>query len=611
MKITELLAPAKNKETAFAAIDCGADAIYIGAPSFGARHSACNSLNDIEEVVNYAHKFWVKVYVTVNTILKDSELDEAYKLIKELEKIGVDAVLIQDMGLLEKLIQAKIPDPCGNVGISNSGARKIQIHASTQCDNRDTEKIKFFKNIGLSRVVFARELSLDQIKKIHKEVPDIELEGFIHGALCVSYSGQCYLSHFIGGRSANRGECAQPCRKKYSIIDDKDNIIMDNVHALCLKDFNASNQIENMIDAGIYSFKIEGRLKDIGYVKNVVSYYRQELDKYSNKSSSGKTFFSFTPDIEKTFNRGYTEYFLNERTDCYNFISPKSRGKCIGKVTGSNINTCKSFYVETDIELSPQDGLCFINNGVLDGFLINKLYRQDKGFVIYPNRKIKIKDGTVLYRNLDIKFEQELLKPTKRQIGVNIEVKNNFIYLKDEDNISIELPIPSKELAKNQEKMNETFLRQFSKTGDSDFYIMDITLNSDIPFMPVSEINNLRRAVFDILIKKRIESYRREVQKPLNYAEYYKKELDYRANVFNKSAKDFYQKCGADVKEFCPEKSFPDRQIELMRTKHCIKYALNMCKSPVNLILQDETGVKYPLKFDCKNCEMAVLSPKK
>ena len=263
---TELLAPAKNKEIAFAAIDCGADAIYMGAYGFGARHNAANSLEDIKEVVDYAHKFKVKVFITVNTILKDSELGEALKLVENLNEIGVDAILIQDMGLLKRIIDKNIDIP---------------IHASTQCDNRDVRKIKFFKKIGLSRVVLARELSLNRIKEIHKEVPDIELEAFIHGALCVSYSGQCYLSQYIGGRSANRGECAQPCRKKYSVLNDKGEVIADGIYALCLKDFNAENCVKDMIQNGIYSFKIEGRLKDEAYVKNVVAYYRQILDKYS------------------------------------------------------------------------------------------------------------------------------------------------------------------------------------------------------------------------------------------------------------------------------------------------------------------------------------------
>ena len=608
MKKTELLAPAKNKETAFAAIDCGADAVYIGASGYGARRNAANSIEDIKEVVDYAHKFWAKVYVTVNTILDDIELDEAVRLINELDKIGVDAVLIQDMGLLEKIIQASVPSPCGRVGIFDSGVG-VSIHASTQCDNRDIEKVKFFKDIGLSRVVLAREISIEQINKIHKEVPDIELESFVHGALCVSYSGQCYLSQYIGGRSANRGECAQPCRKKYTILDDKNNIIKKDIYALCLKDFNASNQIKNMIDAGVFSFKIEGRLKDIGYVKNVVSYYRQELDKYSNKSSSGKSIYLFTPDVEKTFNRGYTEYFLNNLTDCYNFVSPKSMGKCINKKNKTCKQAGKAIYIETNEKLNAQDGLCFIRNDIMEGFLINKVEKHDKGYLIYPNKKINIKENTKLYRNLDTEFEKELLKPTKRQIGVKVFVDKNVINIIDEDNVETSVSISSNEPAKNQEKMNETFIRQFSKTGETNFYIEEIKIKTDVPFMPVSEINELRRSAFDALMQKRLELYKREGQKSLHYAKFYKKELDYRANIYNESAHKFYEQCGCSVKEYCPEKILPNRQIELMRTKHCIKYALNMCKAPINLFLQDEEGVKYPLKFDCKNCEMVVQSP--
>ena len=254
---TELLSPAKNKEVAIAAIDCGADAVYIGAYSFGARQNAGNSIEDIKTVVNYAHKFWVKVFVTVNTILTDSELDKAVELVKELDIIGVDGIIIQDMGLLNRIMDLNLLLP---------------IHISTQCDNRLKEKIEFWNNIGVKRVVLARELSLEQIKEIHSLYPKLELESFVHGALCVSYSGQCYLSQYIGGRSANRGECAQPCRKKYSVLNEKGKIIANNIHALCLKDFNTSDYIEKMIKAGIYSFKIEGRLKDENYVKNITAH---------------------------------------------------------------------------------------------------------------------------------------------------------------------------------------------------------------------------------------------------------------------------------------------------------------------------------------------------
>ena len=358
----ELLAPAKDKETAFAAIDCGADAIYIGAPRFGARKNVPNSLEDIKEVVDYAHKFWVKVFITMNTILTDSELEEAVKLAQKLSEIKVDALIIQDMGLLERLIELKLPTP---------------IHMSTQCDNYLPEKIKFFNNIGVSRVILARELSIEQIKKIHEENPSLELEAFIHGALCVSMSGKCYLSQAIGGRSANRGECAQPCRKKYTVATKDGKFIKEDFYALCLKDFNASECLEELINAGISSFKIEGRLKDVGYVKNIVTYYREKLGK---GSSSGKSTYNFTPNPEKSFNRGFTEYFLKERTNCYNQESPKSKGEYLGTVIEVKND---SFKIKTNKKINPQDGIYFNN----EGFAVNKVLN---GY-IYPNRKINIK----------------------------------------------------------------------------------------------------------------------------------------------------------------------------------------------------------------------------
>ena len=591
---TELLAPAKNKETAFAAIDCGADAVYIGANSFGARHNASNSLDDIKDVVDYAHKFWAKVYVTVNTILTDNELDKAVELVKELDKIRVDAVLIQDMGLLNKLMSLHLHLP---------------LHASTQCDNRTSEKVQFLKNIGLSRVVLARELSLDQIRKIHEENPDIELEAFVHGALCVSYSGQCYLSQYIGGRSANRGECAQPCRKSYRVKDDSGKEY-NYPYPLCLKDFNASHHIKEMIDSGVFSFKIEGRLKDIGYVKNVVSWYRQLLDKYSEKSSSGKSIYPFIPDVEKSFNRGFTDYFLTGRSECFSPYSPKSRGKCIGNVIRSDGNTILiDTGMDKNIEVSSQDGLCFEADNMLDGFLVNKAERVNNAILVTPNKQISIKKGTKIYRNLDVKFEKELLKPVKRKIDAVVNVYEDKIELIDEDSVSVSIPMPEGELAKNQQKMNETFLKQFSKTGDSDFYLNEINIKADVPFLPVGEINKLRREAFEKLMQKRLVSYKREEQKELKYSQISSFTPDYRANVHNREAKEFYSKCGAVVNEMSLETELPKRQVELMSTKHCIKYALNLCKSSKKLFLQDEKGVIYPLKFDCKNCEMVVLSP--
>ena len=585
MRLTELLSPAKDKETAIEAINAGADAIYMGASAFGARYSASNSIEDISEVVQYAHKFWAKVFVTVNTILTDEELNEAIELIKKLQEINVDAVIIQDMGLLKK--------------IQEDSSIKIPLHISTQCDNREKEKVSFFNKLGLSRVVLARELSLDKIKEIHEANPNLELEAFIHGALCVSYSGQCYLSQYIGGRSANRGECAQPCRKKYTVLTDKGEVIAKEVHALCLKDFNASKHIQKMIENGVFSFKIEGRLKDKGYVKNITAYYRELLDKYSKKISSGKVFLSFTPNPEKSFNRGFTDYFLEKRGECFNFDSPKSRGEYLGKVLDIK-KDC--FRIQTSKKINPQDGLTFGT----EGFLVNKV---ENGY-IYPNKNINISKGTEVYRNQDFEFEKELAKSSKRQIGLKIEAAD-IVKLTDEDGICVEIEFPTSEKAQNQQKMNDNFVKQFSKTGESDFYIENIEVSSDIPFMPVSTLNHLRREGFEKLMQKRLEEYKNQVQKEIKYCPYYKQKADYRANVHNESAKEFYELCGCKITEPSLETAVPQREIELMRTKHCIKYALNMCKSPKNLVLKDEFGKLYPLKFDCKNCEMAVLAERK
>ena len=353
MNKVELLAPAKNLETAIEAINCGADAVYIGATDFGARKNAPNSLDDIQKLVEYAHLFNVRVHVTVNTILTDDELNDAILLINNLYEIGVDAVIIQDMGLLKAAIEGKLPP--------------IELHMSTQCDNRTVEKVKFFDEVGVSRVILARELSLEQIKQICDSV-DCEIETFIHGALCVSYSGQCYLSYANGGRSANRGECAQPCRKRYSLVDGNGKVLFDDKYLLSLKDFNASESIKKLIDCGVKSFKIEGRLKDINYVKNVVAYYNNLINNYAERTSSGKVFIDFGPDLYKTFNRGYTDYFLNSRGQCFNFLSPKSKGEKLGKVRAVGKN-----YIEIDAKVYPQDGLCFVENGKMSGFLVNKV----------------------------------------------------------------------------------------------------------------------------------------------------------------------------------------------------------------------------------------------
>ena len=589
---TELLAPAKNIDIAKSAIDAGADAVYIGGPSFGARQRAGNCLEDIKELVEYAHKFYVKVMVTVNTIIKDSETEQVKSLINELYNIGVDSIIVQDTAILKWAIDGEIPP--------------IPLHISTQCNNRTEEKVNFFNRMGLSRVVLARELSLEQIEEIIRKNPEIEIETFVHGALCVSYSGQCYMSQFIGGRSANRGECAQPCRKKYSVVDERGKYLVKDRHVLSLKDFNTTKYLKDLVDIGVKSFKIEGRLKDENYVKNVVGYYRELLDKYSEKTSSGKIKSLFTPDINKTFNRGYTTYFLDGREKCFNFDTPKFIGEKVGVVDKIGKNW---FTVKKSIQFTPnpQDGLCFDKTGEV-GCLINRI----EGNNIYPNKMPKIKVGTEVYRNIDSVFEKSLIDAkTARKIAVELNFINNNethqIVLTDEDNNTVSVDIKEVEKANNEEKNRENFIKSFNKTGETIFCIENISFNTELPFIPVSQMNEYRRVALDLLLNERLKNYKREIQKPLKYVEYYEKEIDYRGNVYNSEAEEFYKICGAVVKEFAFEHKKPNRECEIMRTKHCIKYSLNMCKSPDKLFLVDEKGEKYKLHFDCKNCEMAIL----
>ena len=578
----ELLAPAQNKECAISAINYGADAIYIGAKSFGARSSAGNSLKDIQEVVDYAHKFYVRVYCTINTILDDYEILDAQKLIEALYKINVDGIIVQDMGIYEFALEGKLPP--------------IQLYASTQCNNKTLEKVEFFDKLGIERVILARELSLKEIEEICNNTT-CEIETFVHGALCVSYSGQCYLSYAIGGRSANRGECAQPCRKKYTLIDDKGNILAKDKHLLSLKDFNASEHVEKLAKIGVTSFKIEGRLKDENYIKNVVAYYRQKLDKIGEKTSSGKVFLDFEPNVSKSFNRGFTDYFLEGRQKIFNFDTPKSIGEKIGKIE----QVGKNYFVIKNNNLHAQDGLYFNETGCL----VNKV----EGNKIYPNKMFGIKEGLIIYRNSDVEFEKQLKNSkTKRQIAVNITVLEDKIEAIDEDNNKVSVLINSKEVANNKEKMKETLIHQLQKTGDSDFFCEKIGIKAtNIPFLPISQINSLRRELFDKLMQERIKNYPKLEQKPLKYTDFPEKEMDFRANVHNKFAKRFYEKCNCQITETSLERGLSVKDKPLMTTKHCLKYAFNLCKKPINLYLIDEKNQRYKLKFDCKNCQMQIF----
>jgi len=634
----ELLAPAKDKNCAIAAIDFGADAIYIGASSFGARKNAPNSFEDIEEIVRYAHKFNVKVYVTINTILIDDEILTAKKLVEDLYKIGVDAIIVQDMGLVTSLRDIELCVKTGDSHQSNlPQVMPLSLHASTQCDNRTVEKVKFLESVGFTRVILARELSIDQIKEIKKET-NVELETFIHGALCVSYSGQCYLSSLIGGRSANRGECAQPCRKKYSLVDEDGNFIAKDQYLLNLKDFNASNHLKSLAEAGVTSFKIEGRLKDENYVKNVVGYYRKLIDELAEenpilrKTSSGDIILDFEPKLEKSFNRGFTDYFLEKRGECYSFLSPKSMGEFIGKVIKISGNYFEVKFADTALETAAQDGLCFHVKGELSGCLVNRVEEVKEIEIpfnavdqtpnrtqrIYPNKIDGIAVGTEIYRNVDSEFEKILKNSkTSRKISADITFDKKNIKIVDQDNNSVEISYKFEEFAQNEEKMVENIQTQLKKSGESDFLINNVQINTDkIPFLPISKINELRRELLEKLTLERLKNYKQKSRPEMasESQNYPQKEIDYSANVLNQCAKKFYQDHGCEVTEMALESEGLGGGFwgnvkhgkKAMTTKHCLKYSFGMCNSNKELHLIDEKGKKYPLKFNCDKCEMEI-----
>lgn len=608
MKKIELLAPAKNLESGIAAINYGADAVYIGSPKFGARAAAGNSLEDIKALTEYAHKYYSKVYVTLNTILFDNELEEAQKIIHELYEIGADAVIIQDMGILEM----DLPP--------------IPLFASTQTNNYTADKVKFLEGVGIQRVILARELSLKQIKEI-KSQTNINLEFFVHGALCVSYSGQCYFSHAIDKGSANRGACAQACRAYYSLIDNDGNVLTKDKHLLSLKDLNLSNSIHDLLDAGISSFKIEGRLKDIDYVKNVTSYYRKKIDEALarkdglKKSSSGKIYFDFTADPEKTFNRGYTDYFVNKRNK--GIASPNTQ-KSIGKKIGivKSIPESKNFFIlESKEKLNNGDGICFFDNqGRLQGTQVNKTDNNK----IFPDNLRNIEVGTEIYRNFDISFTKQLASSrTERKIFAQISVeeteKGIAIQASDEDNNHVYFDQEiEKTPATNPEKAFENIKKQFSKSGDSIFKITEVkTEFGQALFFPMSELNNLRRKALELLEIEKLKNYPRETFKlEKNNTPYNQERIDYKENVSNKLSEQFYKRHGVKEIQNAFEVQNDSSNKEIMTTKHCIKYQMGACekfeKDPKKLLeplFLEDNNRKYKLEFDCENCQMKVLSP--
>ena len=592
MQKLELLAPAKDYETAICAINSGADAIYIGANKFGARQSAGNSLDNIKKIIDYAHLFNVKIYVTINTILDDNELEEAKKIIEKLYEIKTDAIIIQDFGILNLALNNEIPP--------------IVLHMSTQADIRTLEKVKFFEQTGIKRVILARELSLETIEKINKNT-FIELEHFVHGALCVCYSGQCYMSDFIGKRSANRGMCAQACRKQYSLIDDKGNILAKNKYLLSLKDNNLSYHLDKLIKAGVTSFKIEGRLKDANYIKNNVLYYHKLLKNYP-RISNGIIINEFTPNPSKTFNRGYTEdYLFKNKDNVYNFLTPKSIGEYLGQIVSSNDI---SFVVKTKEPICAQDGLFIISKDNTFGCLVNKAETVKEGIKIYPNKKLNLKKGDKIYRNLDIEFNKTLENSKiTRKLEVNFEVLKDKIVVKDFNSNKVEILLEDVEPSHNKEKMKENYKKSLSKTADTPYLVKNIEFSEEISFLPVSKINEIRREILKKLSEKILSRYKVKKQKPIDIAQFPVLEGDYRLNVHNSKAKEFYELCNCKVKEMSFESTPKKPNRELMRTKHCLKRAFLNCTNRDKLFLVDEKNTKYPLLFDCKNCEMAILEP--
>lgn len=605
-KKVEILSPAKNLVQGMAAINAGADAVYIGAPQFGARSNATNSIEDIEELVKYAHLFKAQVFVVVNTILYDHELEDCKKLIHELYAIGVDALIVQDMAVLEM----DLPP--------------IVIHASTQANNRDPKHVKFLADAGMKRVVLARELNLDQIKDIQKAT-DVELEFFVSGALCVSFSGNCYMSIANGERSANRGSCAQNCRLPYNLVDGAGKTLIANSHLLSIKDLDLSDQLPNLIEAGVTSFKIEGRLKDMVYVKNNTSYLRKKLDAFLEnndnyqKASSGRTFYNFDAEMDRSFNRGYTDYFVNKRTEKIgSWDSPKSQGQFIGKLVETKAN---GYIIENYEKLNNGDGLYFLNeNNEPDGMQINIIVNN----IVVPNSFKNIPIGTVIYRNSDAEFNRLVERDDSaiRKIGVNLtfsETVNGFqlIAIDEDRHQSISSFESDKELAKNEESTTPNIIKNLSKSGNTPFIIDDVKVEfSQNWFLPISKVNEIRRVVLEQLIDIRVKEYHREefqIQKTDH--PYPVSQLDFTYNVSNQMARAFYKRHGVTDIEKAFELQWDPGKSRVMVTKYCVKYELGKCAR----FQRDTMGEKvvepltlthgenaYKLKFNCKPCEMEI-----
>ncbi len=631
----ELLSPARDADIGIEAVNHGADAVYIGGPAFGARATAGNDIRDLQRLINHAHRFGSRIFITLNTILRDDELEAARKMAWQIYEAGADALIIQDMGLLE----LDLPP--------------IQLHASTQTDIRTPEKARFLQDAGLSQIVVARELDLQQIAAVRAATDPARttIEFFVHGALCVAYSGQCYITHAHTGRSANRGDCNQACRLPYEVLDASGRIIAHEKHVLSMKDNNQSDNLRALIDAGVRSFKIEGRYKDMGYVKNITAHYRKLLDEiieereFSDtplaRSSSGSTTFSFTPDPDQNFNREFTDYFVNGRKeDIGAFDTPKTPGRAIGWVTKVGENFVEIETSSRDTELHNGDGLCYYDlQKELVGLQINRAESVDAKkslWRLFPKDPIAgfkdLRKGLEVNRNRDMAWVRTLdKKSSDRRIGLWAELKETpdgfALTLTDEDGFTATAAIAQEHQAATDAARAEATLReQLGRFGASIFSVNDISLQLSQPwFVPASALNQLRRDAVAALEAARQAGFVRlpralPVEPPVPFPE---DTLTYLANVYNQKAHDFYIKHGVKVMDAAYESKEEEGEVSLMITKHCVRFSMSLCPKqakgvigvkgtikaePLQLINGKE---KLTLRFDCKPCEMHVVGKMK
>ena len=587
MRILELLAPAANADIAREAILHGADAVYMGGPTHGARKAASNSIEDIRRTVEFAHIYRVKVYVTVNTIVYDSELDAVERLVWELYHAGVDALIVQDMGLL----RMNLPP--------------IALHASTQCDNRTPGKVRFLEDCGFTQIVLARELTLDEIREI-AEATDAKLECFVHGALCVSYSGRCHASFVCGGRSANRGECGQICRLPYTLRDADGKVLSRDRHLLSLKDFNASDRIAELIEAGASSFKTEGRLKEADYVKNVVAAYSRILDSYIaghpgqyRRASFGHALVSFVPRLDKSFNRGFTHYFLDGRRPLgiASMLTPKSQGEVVADVR----------------ELNNGDGISYFDaEGRYCGVNVN---RVENGKILTA-RNVRIPKGAEIHRTFDMKWQQALARPTaSRRLQLDVTLSRRSLSGRDERGVQAAVSLDA-EILPARKPMDAA--KVLGKLGNTPYELRGLVVElSENDYIPASALSNARRRLIEALDKANLDTYRYEARRPERPdAVCPSSRLDYRDNVANARALEFYRSHGVKEIEMALEASEQDAAGKtVMTTRHCILRELGMCRKenpdhklrePLSIASGDR---RFNLRFDCSRCEMLVVLP--